>query len=71
VNSTSVYNSLHGKVKITLISFDFILSQLVMFVSVQKLMYVQTDNRHVLFIFYSCIGTYSTDLTNMRGGFHM
>ena len=54
-----------------LIYFDFMLSHLVMFVNVQKLMHVYTVKRHVLFTFDNCTGTYSTDLTNMRVGFHI
>jgi len=40
VSSSSVYNSFLGKIKIMLIYFDFMLSHLVMFINVQKLMYV-------------------------------
>ena len=60
-----------AKFKIMLIYFDFMLSQLVMFVSVQKLMYVYTVNRHVLFTFDNCTGTYITDLTNTQVRFHV
>ena len=60
-----------AKFKIMLIFFDFMLSHLVIFINMQKLMYVYTGKRHVLFTFDNCIGTYSTDLTNTWVVFHI